>query len=211
MSWNVQETVVVPTHDEEYYLYGFTENGCLVDERVKLSVSYPLWYQVADDSFCVDELVMPEELIHSNARRMKWWKDDEEMGVKNGIYLTGSDTFRVDLFADCDSSSCVIVVKEKRCLENPEESLVKSFAVPECISPDGDGMNDEWSFDFPMDGSSWKCILYDKFGKVLAMYENVPVVWNGTYQGKRMPSTDYWYVILRNEETYKVGHFTLRR
>ena len=55
-------------------------------------------------------------------------------------------------------------------------------------------------------------VIYDRYGKKLVEYKGSSEGWNGKYQGKDMPSTDYWYEI-RIEEIKKqyVGHFTLLR
>lgn len=207
LSWNVQETVIAPTHDEEYYLYGFTENGCLVDEHVDLLVDYPLWYQASDESFCVESWVDKEELLHSNARRTEWYRGDSLMDDSQTIYLGGADTYRVVLYADCDSAEYRFRVNEKRC---DEEKYEFSVTIPNYFTPDGDGRNDEWLVQLPLNEGVWQCTIYDRFGKVLAEYRNECVRWNGYYQGNRMPATDYWYVILHDDELFRMGHFTLR-
>lgn len=54
--------------------------------------------------------------------------------------------------------------------------------------------------------------IYDRFGKVI--YEGVgdDLGWDGTYNNRNMPSTDYWYVInLPEIDRQFHGHFTLLR
>lgn len=54
--------------------------------------------------------------------------------------------------------------------------------------------------------------IHDRFGKVV--YEGVGVDdgWDGTYNGRTMPSTDYWYLINIPEiDRQFSGHFTLLR
>jgi gliding motility-associated-like protein len=55
--------------------------------------------------------------------------------------------------------------------------------------------------------------IYDRFGKQLARYSGgVDHGWDGTYLGRDMPTTDYWYVIDIDEINKQyVGHFTLLR
>lgn len=58
-----------------------------------------------------------------------------------------------------------------------------------------------------------KVTIYDRFGKKLAEYtSDNNEGWDGTYNGKKMPTTDYWYNISIGEiaKTYN-GHFTLMR
>jgi gliding motility-associated-like protein len=55
--------------------------------------------------------------------------------------------------------------------------------------------------------------IYDRFGKLLVELDGAESEgWDGTYQGKKMPSTDYWYVITIGElDKLYSGHFTLMR
>lgn len=85
--------------------------------------------------------------------------------------------------------------------------------VPNFFTPNGDGMNDTWipanlKEIYPEAIVS----IYDRFGKRLVQYKASDPDWNGTYNGKDMPSTDYWYEIEIEEiDKQYVGHFTLLR
>ena len=51
--------------------------------------------------------------------------------------------------------------------------------------------------------------IYDRFGKKLTEIKGSES-WDGTYLGRKMPATDYWYEIWIDEIRKKyVGHFTL--
>jgi gliding motility-associated-like protein/uncharacterized repeat protein (TIGR01451 family) len=55
--------------------------------------------------------------------------------------------------------------------------------------------------------------IFDRYGRKIATL-NVDEKWDGTYNGKELPTGDYWYVIKLNEEKDDrsfVGHFTLYR
>ena len=54
--------------------------------------------------------------------------------------------------------------------------------------------------------------IYDRFGKVLYKGTGSDDGWNGTSNGHKLPSTDYWYVITIPEISKQYsGHFTLLR
>lgn len=54
--------------------------------------------------------------------------------------------------------------------------------------------------------------IYDRWGKLLKHYKNNFTGWDGRYNGHRMPSTDYWYIIsIDLGEIELSGHFTLLR
>ena len=83
---------------------------------------------------------------------------------------------------------------------------------PNFFTPDGDGMNDTWA---PLNRDFFpniEVIIYDRYGRVVARLDQV-TNWDGTYEGKELPTGDYWYVVNANdnEKQQYVGHFTLYR
>ena len=54
--------------------------------------------------------------------------------------------------------------------------------------------------------------IYDRFGKLLFKEKGNTDGWSGEYNGRRLPSTDYWYIldIPEIDKQYE-GHFTLMR
>ncbi|TDD98809.1 T9SS type B sorting domain-containing protein [Flavobacterium cellulosilyticum] len=82
---------------------------------------------------------------------------------------------------------------------------------PRFFTPNGDNFNDEWKIKnldlFPKS----TIIIYDRFGKILKELNSIYPSWNGIYNGKELPSDDYWFTIkLDNGKTIK-GHFSLKR
>ncbi len=90
---------------------------------------------------------------------------------------------------------------------------IYDLEFPIIFTPNGDGENDVWEIKnidkYP--GATVK--IFDRFGKKLCdMKASEMETWDGKYNGKELPSTDYWYEIQIDEidKTY-VGHFTLIR
>ncbi|MEN8788900.1 MAG: T9SS type B sorting domain-containing protein, partial [Flavobacteriaceae bacterium] len=86
------------------------------------------------------------------------------------------------------------------------------LTMPNYFTPDGDNMNEEW---FPRNRDLFPNIevkIYDRYGRVVAILDQVEK-WDGTYEGKELPTGDYWYVVNANdkEKQQYVGHFTLYR
>jgi len=84
------------------------------------------------------------------------------------------------------------------------------LVIPEFFTPNADGIND--FFRIPADRffSEFSIYIFDRYGKILAAGEKAPFVWDGTYQGKTLPSQDYWYKVEIDGQTF-VGNFTLKR
>ena len=86
------------------------------------------------------------------------------------------------------------------------------LTMPNYFTPDGDNMNEEW---FPRNRDLFPNIevkIYDRYGRVVAILDQIEK-WDGTYEGKELPTGDYWYVVNANdkEKQQYVGHFTLYR
>ncbi|NQX84330.1 MAG: T9SS type B sorting domain-containing protein [Flavobacteriaceae bacterium] len=93
------------------------------------------------------------------------------------------------------------------------EGNVSVIGFPKFFTPNGDNHNATWQVygvNTPNQVKS-KIYIFDRFGKLLATLDPRSAGWDGTYNGKSMPSNDYWfYVILQDGREFK-GHFTLKR
>jgi gliding motility-associated-like protein len=86
--------------------------------------------------------------------------------------------------------------------------------IPDHFTPNGDGLSDSWVVPglaelYPASVVS----IYDRYGKLVAQFFGANSDgWDGTYNGEKMPSTDYWYQIdIEEINRQYVGHFTLIR
>ena len=81
------------------------------------------------------------------------------------------------------------------------------------FTPNGDGIHDTWRIlgirqDFQPNS---KVYIFDRYGKLLKDLDPISVGWDGTYIGRPMPQTDYWFrVFLEDGREFK-GHFSLIR
>lgn len=94
------------------------------------------------------------------------------------------------------------------CIEEHTIYLYKD--LPTFISPNGDGINDEWDFSYVKDLKSLH--IYDRFGKlVFHKTKNDPTLqWNGKLNGKTLPSGSYWYTITFENGNIIEGHILLK-
>ncbi|HET8737859.1 MAG TPA: T9SS type B sorting domain-containing protein, partial [Pricia sp.] len=87
---------------------------------------------------------------------------------------------------------------------------------PKFFTPNADGYNDTWNI-IGIDGQPNAGIyIFDRYGKLLKQLSPVGPGWDGTYNGRPMPSSDYWFRVEYIEPkpdtpaTFK-AHFTLKR
>ncbi len=82
--------------------------------------------------------------------------------------------------------------------------------IPQFFTPNGDGFND--FFRIPADRffDEFSIYVFDRYGKLVASGARAPFVWDGTFNGKELPSQDYWYRLQIDGQTF-TGNFTLKR
>lgn len=93
----------------------------------------------------------------------------------------------------------------------PDLSLI---GFPKFFTPNGDGVNDFWQFLAPTKtgGSTVQSIfIFDRYGNLLAQINPDGPGWNGTFDGRPMPASSYWFKSndIKNKEI--VGYFALKR
>ena len=105
-----------------------------------------------------------------------------------------------------------VVIKDKNgCMSSYEfVTEAPNFEIPTVVTPNGDGVNDAFISDVIAEAYPDAVVtIYDRYGKKLTEIKGSES-WDGTYLGRKMPATDYWYEIWIDEIRKKyVGHFTL--
>ncbi len=86
---------------------------------------------------------------------------------------------------------------------------------PNYFTPNGDGVHETWNiFDLAQQPDSIISI-FDRYGKLLKQITPSGIGWDGKYNGKDMPSSDYWFTVEYTTQTNQKGvfksHFTLKR
>ncbi|GLB49943.1 T9SS type B sorting domain-containing protein [Neptunitalea lumnitzerae] len=89
------------------------------------------------------------------------------------------------------------------------------LGFPKYFTPNGDGVNDQWSiFGFETLSDSY-ITIFDRYGKLIKVINHGDEGWDGTFNGHMLPSNDYWFEATINdgvEEPFVFrSHFTLKR
>lgn len=95
------------------------------------------------------------------------------------------------------------------CGHDTREVIILNY--PKFFTPNNDGVNDYWKIDYSYFEDNLEVMIFDRYGKLITGLKKDSQGWNGTFNEKPMPSTDYWFVVRRaNGKEYK-GHFSLLR
>lgn len=83
---------------------------------------------------------------------------------------------------------------------------------PRFFTPNNDGFNDNWQIIASDSDATLEIHIFDRYGKRITTLHPLSKGWDGNYNGKKMPSGDYWFRVERPMiGTIYKGHFTLKR
>ena len=82
---------------------------------------------------------------------------------------------------------------------------------PLYFTPNADGFHDTWQVSETVRERIKIIRIYDRFGQLLAQISPLGTGWDGRYNGKSLPATDYWYIAEFFDEQAVRGHFSLKR
>jgi gliding motility-associated-like protein len=117
--------------------------------------------------------------------------------------IVGETTYTFNpINAECENSFTQII------------TISDELIIPLFFTPNNDNVNDFWRIIGLDSYTEVNLSIYDRYGKLLVK-PNTFIGWDGKYNGKNMPSNDYWYSLscinLNNEIILRKGHFSLLR
>lgn len=122
-----------------------------------------------------------------------WQQDNVFYNVLQGIHtLTVRNKF------SCGEISTFVVITD----------------YPKFFTPNGDGFNDYWNIGGRIGVDALKVYVFDRSGKLIIDLTNNESGWDGTLEGRPLPSDDYWFKVIyaKNGITGEyLNHFTLKR
>ncbi|HAO14763.1 MAG TPA: hypothetical protein DDE71_04280 [Tenacibaculum sp.] len=121
------------------------------------------------------------------------------------------------LFRDISGGIYTLIANDKNgCIPDAKLSI-SVIEYQKFLTPNNDGFNDTWkikgiSYEFY---SSVMVYIFDRYGKFIASTNLKNSEWDGTSNGKELPSDDYWFKINLIDKSGKNyfhnGHFSLLR
>jgi gliding motility-associated-like protein len=93
---------------------------------------------------------------------------------------------------------------------------IMAINYPHYFTPNGDGYHDTWNIIGLEGQRTAKIYIFDRYGKLLKQLSpsGDSQGWDGTYNGRPLPSTDYWFSVqfLENDVSREFkAHFSLKR
>lgn len=126
-----------------------------------------------------------------------------ELGTDTHLSFTGLPGGAYNVYGR-DKNGCGMTVMEVVLID-----YMKFF------TPNADGINDNWRIAGLHGQPAANLYIFDRYGKLLTSFRPSGPGWDGTYNGKPLPSTDYWFLLeyISSKGTPEVytNHFSLIR
>jgi gliding motility-associated-like protein len=138
-----------------------------------------------------------------------------EFSLDNIIFSGNGTSFT---FTNVAAGLRIVFVRDINSCEEPIQITVSVIGYQKYFTPNGDGNNDYWNIK-GLDSESFKSVnvsIFDRYGKVISTITDfISSGWDGNFNGKRLPSNDYWYnailIDVNGNIIKKNGHFSLVR
>jgi gliding motility-associated-like protein len=145
------------------------------------------------------------------------WTDDNNTITVNtaseGDYQYSVDgiTFQDEnVFTGLGTGKFTIYVKDKNgCGMDIKEVVLLNY--PRFFTPNGDGVHDTWYIKYAVLEPHFKVRITDRYGKLITSFGSTSTGWDGNLNGLQLPSTDYWFVVTREDGRELTGHFSMIR
>jgi len=154
----------------------------------------------------------------SNIVTTDWTSNQNTISVLLTSNSTGNYLYSIDgvhyqtsnTFTNLPHGEYTVFVKDDNgCGIRTEDVYLLMY--PNFFTPNGDGFNDYWKIEFSEYEPNLNVQIFDRYGKLLKELGANSQGWNGTYLGNPVPSSDYWFVVKRQNGKEYRGHFSLKR
>ncbi len=230
-----------------YYQWDFGDGSTSTDQDpvhiFDVPGVYPITLSVRTDDGCVDTLHLTRnDLVDVKPTPVsKFSVSPEETDICNSVVFfsnesTDATLYRyffddVNSFSDKENTAHtyftdgshyprLIARNEYGCADTSMQHVYiapYTVFIPNAFTPDQDEHNNTFDAEVALEPVEWEFYVYDRWGQVLFESKDPNVGWDGTYQGKLMPTGVYTWKIryiscaagARWEE--QTGHFSLLR
>lgn len=162
-------------------------------------------------TFTVTQLTAPEitevRVINTDATVIM-----EDGEPENYVYSLDRNTYQVSpVFRNLAAGVYTVYAKSiNTCGEDMKTVYIN--LIPKIFTPNGDSINDFFTLAGMSSLPQATVTIFDRYGKLITKLNDRNRNWDGTFDGRPLPATDYWYVIKIDEASPEIkGHFSLMR
>ena len=213
--WTDSQGIVVSTDP----FAEVSQSGTYTVEAISADncISFPYSFTVVESALAniTQEAVTISDFSNNNSISI----DPTNLGIGDYEYALDDELGPYQdepFFGDVNAGAHIIYVRDKKgCGVATLEVFVLGF--PKFFTPNGDGINDTWNLQGWNETFTTASYIqiFDRYGTFLHQVSPSEVGWEGDYQGRRLPASDYWFLarLVDQEGTARIlkGHFSLLR
>lgn len=199
-NWN---SSIIDNSKSKSYLFTPNPNQCAIEQKINITINVPtLKYVKWETSKAFDDSQSIEIQVFDQGEYL--YQLDDGLFQESPLFENVKHGYHSVKVIDVNGCSEPVVVSG---------ILVVNF--PNYFTPNGDGYNDFWNISDLKNYDNSSVFIYDRYGKLLKeLFPSKDFGWDGTYLGKEMPASDYWFVVFyydNGEKKEYKGHFSLKR
>ncbi|OZV69045.1 T9SS type B sorting domain-containing protein [Winogradskyella aurantia] len=125
--------------------------------------------------------------------------------------IDGTNYQSSPVFLNLPLQDYTVYVRDANCLREVTSDTLYLLYYNKFFTPNGDGNNDYWQVINSKREENIEISIYNRYGKLIAKLNHYDIGWDGTFNGAPLPSSDYWFKVVRSNGKVHSGNFTLKR
>ena len=132
--------------------------------------------------------------------------------------INGGEFQDSPIFVDVPPGENTVIINDKNGCGTTDPIPFLVVGYPKFFTPNGDGIHDAWNVLGIETLTDPTVFIFDRYGKLLKQLDETTIGWDGTFNGRPMPSSDYWFRLDYSSDENGVlvantirAHFSLKR
>jgi len=198
--------------------YAATEEGTYTVETIKLTPDVrnecnykPTQVEVIASSPKATIIFTSAPFVNNNSIRVDFIEEGlgvYEFKLDDGTYQTSNKFYNIS------AGTHIVTIRDITAICGNLIMKFKMIDYPKFFTPNTDGINDTWNIPDIKQQEDAVIHIYDRYGMLLKKISPASSGWDGIYNGKPVPSTDYWFkvtLLFNDVPTLFRGNFSLIR
>jgi gliding motility-associated-like protein len=176
--FNAEYTVTSPNSGRYFVTIQTTLNTVITDDILITFYGIPV----------LDRVDILADLSDSNNIQI--------IAVGDGNYeyaINGGEFQDSPIFTDVPPGENTVIINDKNGCGTTDPIPFLVVGYPKFFTPNGDGIHDAWNVLGIETLTDPAVFIFDRYGKLLKQLDETTIGWDGTFNGRPMPSSDYWF------------------